>query len=58
VRDANTGQEMFNQAGLTATSLVSPVSLPNGNYFWNVLGYDAHNNMVLSGGVRFTVQTN
>ena len=52
----STGLTIFSQNTGTATTLPSPVSLANGDYFWSVSGYDADGNQVLSGvGGRFTV---
>ena len=56
VANWNTGQTIFNQNTGTATSLSSPVSLANGDYSWNVTGYDVDSNEVLYGwGGKLTV---
>ena len=53
----NTGAAIFNQNTGTATTLPSPVALANGDYSWNVTGYDVDSNEVLYGwGGKFTVQ--
>lgn len=44
------------QPGLIATAYVSPSSLADGDYFWNVTGVDLEGNTVLTAGARFTVK--
>jgi hypothetical protein len=56
VVSVTSGPVTFSQNNGTATTLPSPVSLPNGIYFWNVTGYDADGNEVsYAFGGQFTV---